>query len=283
MTRLPDPRPETSGADRDNDRLATELFRRYGSVEKGQWRDREHWIADADAVRHVIGYERLVSALGRAAIHVNTGAGERDASAWSEGYDEGWSEAWASRIRIPLFLAAIALVVIAFLAGMAYATPRSPAQGLTAPVPFQASAMGTPAPASGAPRVVGPTLGAPTHVAGGRWDDSRNIPTALKSVVPKSVRAGATYPRGNVVRGIASTYGPGWDGWIAWPKGPGWRLRVCGPAACRTVVSTDAGPDKAMQRAGRVIDLDVPTFEAIAGGSWTRGLVLVTVTVLGRG
>jgi hypothetical protein len=87
---------------------------------------------------------------------------------------------------------------------------------------------------------------------------------------------------GPTVAGIASTYGPGWDGWIAWPSGPGWRLRVCGPGGCVVVVTTDAGPDLAMQRAGRVVDLDVPSFEVVAGGAWTIGLTRVTVTVLGR-
>lgn len=82
--------------------------------------------------------------------------------------------------------------------------------------------------------------------------------------------------------GIASTYGPGWDGWLAWPGGPGWKLRVCGPAKCVLIVTTDAGPDRAMQRAGRVVDLDVATFERVAGAPWTIGLTKVTVTVLGR-
>ena len=88
-------------------------------------------------------------------------------------------------------------------------------------------------------------------------------------------------PRRSVV-GIASTYGPGWDGWLAWPGGPGWKLRVCGPARCVVIVTTDAGPDLAMQRAGRVVDLDVATFERVAGAPWTIGLTKVTVTVLGR-
>jgi hypothetical protein len=82
--------------------------------------------------------------------------------------------------------------------------------------------------------------------------------------------------------GIASTYGPGWKGWIAWPRGPGWRLRVCGAGGCVVVVTTDSGPDLAMQRAGRIVDLDVPTFERVAGAPWTVGLTKVRVTVLGR-
>jgi hypothetical protein len=82
--------------------------------------------------------------------------------------------------------------------------------------------------------------------------------------------------------GIASTYGPGWKGWIAWPQGPGWRLRVCGAGGCVVVVTTDSGPDRAMQRAGRIVDLDVTTFERVAGVPWTVGLTRVTVTVLGQ-
>lgn len=277
----PSPMAETSGADRDDDRLATELFRRYGSVRRGEWRAREHWLDDAAAVRHIVGFERLIGAIGEPVVHVNRGHGEEAAKTWSDGFDEGWSQAWSARIHRAVVVAIIAGLLLMFLIGRATA-PRPPAQGSTSPALIQASSVGTPAPASGAPQLSDPAtseIGAPTHLAGGRWSD----PTALKSDVPKSVRAGHTVPRGYTVRGIASTYGPGWDGWIAWPNGPGWRLRVCGPAACRTVVSTDAGPDKAMQRAGRVIDLDIPTFEAIAGGSWRRGLVHVTVTVLGRG
>ena len=85
-----------------------------------------------------------------------------------------------------------------------------------------------------------------------------------------------------VVEGIASTFGPGWDGWIAWPKGPGFRLHVCGPADCRDVTSNDAGPDLEMQRAphNRIIDLDVRTFESVCGVPWTRGLCRVTVEPL---
>jgi hypothetical protein len=32
-----------------------------------------------------------------------------------------------------------------------------------------------------------------------------------------------------------------------------------------------------MQRAGRIIDLDVPTFERVCAVPWTRGLCRVTV------
>lgn len=102
---------------------------------------------------------------------------------------------------------------------------------------------------------------------------------------PASYSKATPQPRIVLVRsGIASTYGPGWDGWIAWPDGPGWRLRVCGPGGCLTVVSTDAGPDKAMQRApyNRVIDLDVFSFEYVCAQPWRMGLCPVSVQVLAR-
>ncbi len=94
--------------------------------------------------------------------------------------------------------------------------------------------------------------------------------------------AGDGHAAPTVRSGTASTYGPGWEGWIAWPAGPGWKLRVCGSGGCEVVVSTDAGPDRAMQRAGRILDLDVATFERVAGVSWTVGLAKVSVTVLGK-
>jgi hypothetical protein len=102
-------------------------------------------------------------------------------------------------------------------------------------------------------------------------------PSALEALPPDE-----SPPKRATRTGTASTYGPGWKGWIAWPGGPGWRLRVCGPGGCVVVVTTDAGPDRAMQRAGRIVDLDVATFERVAGASWTTGLTKVKVTVLGK-
>ena len=61
---------------------------------------------------------------------------------------------------------------------------------------------------------------------------------------------------------------------------PGILVRICGPAACITRRSTDAGPDKAMQRAGRVADLSFRDFMRVAGvreGEPDPGLVRVTV------
>lgn len=59
----PNPIPETSWLDRDDDRLATELFRRYGSVEQGLYRGRDHWLADAEALRSIVRFDRFVDAI----------------------------------------------------------------------------------------------------------------------------------------------------------------------------------------------------------------------------
>ena len=83
--------------------------------------------------------------------------------------------------------------------------------------------------------------------------------------------------------GIASTYGAGWsEWWVALPDGPGWRFRVCGAGGCRTLVSTDSGPDRAMQRKGRIVDLPVGAFSHVCGVEWRRGLCPVTLAILGR-
>jgi hypothetical protein len=81
-----------------------------------------------------------------------------------------------------------------------------------------------------------------------------------------------------VQRGTASTYGPAFGpGWLAVPQGPGIRVRVCGSGGCIVRTSTDAGPDLAMQRLGRIVDLSVRDFELVCGCSWTVGLVPVSV------
>ncbi len=108
-------------------------------------------------------------------------------------------------------------------------------------------------------------------------------PSAVPSTAAPALAAmaGASAPATpRVVAGIASTYGSGWAGWLALPEGPGVTVRVCGPAACIVRTSNDAGPDLAMQRAGRVVDLGPRMFEQVCGCAWTRGLVEVTVEYL---
>ena len=66
--------------------------------------------------------------------------------------------------------------------------------------------------------------------------------------------------------------------YLALPGGPGQWVTICGPAACVVRISTDAGPDKAMQRAGRIADLSFHDFAAVCGcDPWVVGLVRVEV------
>lgn len=62
---------------------------------------------------------------------------------------------------------------------------------------------------------------------------SRSLPPRVQPTAPVRVIAprqtAPPKPTSTAVRtGVASTYGPGWDGWIAWPDGRGYTLRVCG-------------------------------------------------------
>lgn len=83
-----------------------------------------------------------------------------------------------------------------------------------------------------------------------------------------------------VLVGTASTYGPGFDGLTAVPKRE-WRgkeVEICYEGRCVVRVVNDLGPDQRVFP-GRVVDLDVATFEYLARGPWRVGLLYDTVTV----
>lgn len=67
--------------------------------------------------------------------------------------------------------------------------------------------------------------------------------------------------------------------YLALPAGPGVRVRICGPVACVTRISTDAGPSLSMQRHGRIADLSRMDFARICGcRPEAAGLVRVSVS-----
>ncbi|HEV8488973.1 MAG TPA: hypothetical protein VGQ58_04210 [Candidatus Limnocylindrales bacterium] len=232
-------------------------------------------------------YERMIARpLDVGPIHVNTGAGERYAAAWCEGFDEGWSQASRSRLG-PHLLAlllivatAIALgVVVGWMVGTAYAAPRPPAQQGLMPPAYSVYAepeRRTGAPhgeaAPGTPGAEPATTSDPAQQAAGGAP-----PTAV--TIPPACWPGPCDANWLVRTGDASTYGPGWDGWTAIPEGPGYRIRVCGPADCAELLTTDAGPDQRIHP-DRVVDLDVPTFEDVCGVPWRMGTCPVSVTIL---
>ncbi len=105
-------------------------------------------------------------------------------------------------------------------------------------------------------------------------------PTAVHEQ-PAPTVAGSATPGVSVsgtLTGIASwmpeRFGPAY---LALPEGPGIRVRICA-ATCLVMVSTDAGPDLASQRAGRVADIGVLAWERITGLPRGRGLAAVTLT-----
>ena len=101
-------------------------------------------------------------------------------------------------------------------------------------------------------------------------------PTAKPTPKPKPKQQFKFY---RTKYGKATTYGPGYGGYLALPEGGGILVEVCGPAGCILRRSNDAGPSLSGQRAGRIIDLDVNDFEAICGCQWNIVGVLRNVRV----
>ncbi len=111
-------------------------------------------------------------------------------------------------------------------------------------------------------------------------------PSARPSGVPMSSPAteGGVAWHGSSVsdqtRGIASYVAPRYGRWyLALPGGPDIHVRICG-AGCIERVSTDAGPDRAMQRAGRIADLSWWDWQTVCGLDPSRGLCPVSVEVV---
>lgn len=68
------------------------------------------------------------------------------------------------------------------------------------------------------------------------------------------------------------------EDYLAIPLGPGVQVRICGPAACADMVSTDAGPNRQKLLEGVIADVSWQRFETLCGvparmggcpGSWT--------------
>lgn len=72
-------------------------------------------------------------------------------------------------------------------------------------------------------------------------------------------------------QGIIAYATIGGPGYLAIPIGPGHLVTICGPAACWTTVSTDAGPNHERLLAGRIADVAVGQWERICGQQRTAG------------
>jgi hypothetical protein len=110
--------------------------------------------------------------------------------------------------------------------------------------------------------------------------DGRNGGTlnAVAATIPADVvgRLGATVA--GTWAYAERSYG---SGYLAIPEGPGWVVTVCGPLDCIERVSTDAGPELRLQRAGRIGDLAAVMFEDICG-PLSAGLCDGSYTIIGR-
>ena len=177
------------------------------------------------------------------------------------------------------FLDSLAGTLAGLLLGVVLVGAIAPSAWVVIPAPRPAQLAVPSAPAAG----VSPASGRP-----GTSDDHPGAPTVRAvppvRITPSTSAVTASGPESTgrpgaagSLRGYASTYGPGWDGWLALPQGPGVHVRICGAGGCVVRTSTDAGPSLAMQRRGRIADLDVRTFEAVCGVPWTVGLCLVVV------
>lgn len=165
-----------------------------------------------------------------------------------------------------ILVAALVLVLVAFAAGRVSAAPRSgqTTERVDVSAPSSAALSGAPpaAPPSGSvatERPREPSGGAP-------------LPSPAAAPDPSPATSG-----------LASFVAPAFGSrYLALPAGRGIRVTICGPAGCVTRTSTDAGPDRAMQRAGRIADLSWADFRRICGcDPYLAGLVRVTVRAAG--
>lgn len=145
--RTPTPFPETNGLDRDDDRLATELFRRFGSVERGHFVGRDAWVAHADAV-----WEIAVTAPARrpwgsrsARLIPDPTDPSRPAldpdplqveATWQEGFDQGYElgRQGGGSVVIVMLLVGITAGILGGMVGWAIARQQSLLDGAVAGV-----------------------------------------------------------------------------------------------------------------------------------------------------
>lgn len=81
------------------------------------------------------------------------------------------------------------------------------------------------------------------------------------------------WTRQGIIAWAAPSHGPRY---LAIPAGPGHDVVVCA-VRCLRLISTDAGPDRAMQRAGRIGDLAVELWEHVCDVPRSAGLCEATI------
>ncbi len=183
--------------------------------------------------------------------------------------------------KVAAFLTASSLLLS--IAAPSSGTPGTPDEPVPsfAPVPDAGSSVGA---VHSGPSPAGlPSLRDHMERAGVSVPDRPVIPIPTPPLIVEALipPSRGLVSSGHDESGIASRMGSGFGrSYLALPEGPGHRVRICGDASCWTMTSTDAGPDLAMQRAGRVADLNDWVWHLVSGLPLSRGLCHVTVEYL---
>lgn len=200
-------------------------------------------------------------------------------------YVQGWVDGIAHSIAVEeartrrrdrlgfvaVVLATCALLVSAFFFGRASAAPR-PAAAIVIPT-------GTSNGSASIDRTSVPSGNPSPQWTGAPPEDPR---APVQSAARPGQAGSGGAPTSSIV-GVASyvrrSLG---DRYLALPAGPGVRVRICSSSTrCLVRTSTDAGPDLAMQRRGRVADLSFVDFAWLCRCDPPRvGLLHVTVEEL---
>jgi hypothetical protein len=165
---------------------------------------------------------------------------------------------WDKEPPQPDWRSGLGLLVAAFIAGLVFGFIFGAGQ------PSRQAPATTPQPSSaGAQRSSVP---APSPTAAGQ--------VGVTDTSPEPTGAVGSVAEGR--HGIIAYATIGGPGYLAIPIGPGHLVKICGPAACWTTVSTDAGPNHERLLAGRIADVAVGQWERICGRSRTRGTCVGT-------
>ena len=198
-------------------------------------------------------------------------------------------------MRVLLPFAILGLLLVLALAPReevpgALATPPAPSLGVPSAMPAESKGLDVEAGGStGVANSLAGSLGAlPPYT---QHSDPTARPTPRLTLAPQAItthRPSIVIARPTSVanriaaNGVASRMGSRFPStYLAIPQGPGFLVRVCGAAHCWTMRSTDAGPDLAMQRSGRVADLSDWVWSYVCGVPLAMGLCPVSTAIVG--
>jgi hypothetical protein len=226
--------------------------------------------------------------------HVSLDPDMLDVTAVDRAYAEGFADGWESTRTTPrrdrsALVAIIAAGLAVLLAGIvigrtAFAAPRS-AQPVIPAAAIEAGASGNPAGQIGAPPMSGDGSRGPASQrlksAGPGGAPFPSPPAQPINRTPAATSDIGTAIESGVIAYAEPSFG---DRYLALPEGPGHRLTICVGRRCLERVSTDAGPDLSMQRAGRIADVSFVDFAWLCRcDPAVRGTAVATIERFGPG